>query len=172
MADDLKKYIRDVPDFPKPGIIFKDITPLLDNGKAFKKVIATLAKRYKNQGVQKIVAVDARGFIFGAALAHALGTGFVPIRKKGKLPYKTLQETYNLEYGTDTVEIHQDAIVKGERVVVLDDVLATGGTLAATCRLVEKLDAEIVEVATIIELCFLKGREKLRKYKYYSMIVY
>lgn len=168
----IKKYIRDIPDFPKKGIIFKDITTLLKDKKMFTKVISALAKRYKTLGIEKVVAVEARGFIFGAALAHALKAGFVPVRKEKKLPHKTIKEMYELEYGTDIVEIHADAIEKGEKVIVIDDVLATGGTLSATCQLVKKLKGEIVEVATIIELSFLGGRKKLKKYNYYSMVVY
>jgi len=172
MLKELEAYIRDVPDFPKPGIIFKDITPLLNDKQAFKRVIDLLAERYKDKGIQKVVGVDARGFIFASALAYAIGAGMVPVRKKNKLPYETLKETYELEYGTDTVEIHKDALEKGERTVVVDDLLATGGTLAATCRLVDKLGADIVEVVTIIELSFLSGKDKLNKYNYYTMISY
>ncbi|MCX7000325.1 MAG: adenine phosphoribosyltransferase [Candidatus Sumerlaeota bacterium] len=170
--EDLKKYIRDIPDFPKPGVIFKDITTLLKDKNAFNRVIDMLIRRYKGKGIEKVVGVEARGFIFGAALAHALKVGFIPVRKEKKLPHETLKEIYELEYGTDTVEIHKDAIQKGEKVVVLDDLLATGGTLGATCRLVEKLGGDIFEVVTIIELSFLSGREKLKNYRYYSMIVY
>ncbi len=172
MNENLKQYIRDIPDFPKPGIIFKDITTLLKDKTIFNQVINHLTERYKDQKIDKVVGVEARGFIFAGALAYALGAGMIPVRKKNKLPSDTLSETYQLEYGTDTVEIHKDAIEKGERVIVIDDLLATGGTLAATCRLVEKLGAEIVEVPTLIELGFLSGRDLLKKYKYYTMIVY
>lgn len=168
----LKKYIRDIPDFPKKGVIFKDITTLLKDKKMFNKVINALAKRYKGMGIEKVVGVEARGFIFAAALAHALKAGFVPVRKEKKLPHKTIREMYELEYGTDIIEIHADAIEKAEKVIVIDDVLATGGTLSATCQLVKKLKGEIVEVVTIIELAFLGGRKKLKKYNYYSMVVY
>jgi adenine phosphoribosyltransferase len=172
MVDSLKAFIRDVPDFPKPGIIFKDITPLLQDKKAFNDVINLLVERYKDQRIEKIVGIDARGFIFAAALAYALETGMVPVRKVNKLPYETFKKTYELEYGTDAVEIHKDAINKGERVIIIDDLLATGGTLAASCQLVEQLGADIVEVVTLIELTFLAGREKLKKYKFYSMMEY
>lgn len=168
----LKKYIRDIPDFPKKGVIFKDITTLLKDKKMFTKVINALAKRYKGMGIEKVVGVEARGFIFAAALAHALKAGFVPVRKEKKLPHKTIKEMYELEYGTDIIEIHADAIEKAEKVIVIDDVLATGGTLSATCELVKKLKGDIVEVVTIIELAFLGGRKKLKKYNYYSMVVY
>ncbi len=167
---DLLTFIRDIPDFPKPGIIFKDITPLLNNPEAFKASIEQLASRYAGTRIDKIVGIEARGFIFAGALAYRLGTGMVPVRKKGKLPYKTLSETYELEYGTDTMEIHEDAIKPGDHVLVLDDLIATGGTLAATCRLVEKLGGSIVEVAILIELSFLNGREKVKKYPYFTLL--
>ncbi len=167
---DLLKFIRDIPDFPKPGIIFKDITPLLNNPEAFKASIEQLASRYAGTRIDKIVGIEARGFIFAGALAYRLGTGMVPVRKKGKLPYKTLSETYELEYGTDTMEMHEDAIKPGDHVLVLDDLIATGGTLAATCRLVEKLGGSIVEVAILIELSFLNGREKVKEYPYFTLL--
>ena len=167
---DLLTFIRDIPDFPKPGIIFKDITPLLNNPEAFKASIDQLASRYAGKRIDKIVGIEARGFIFAGALAYRLGTGMVPVRKKGKLPYKTLSETYELEYGTDTMEIHEDAIKPGDRVLVLDDLIATGGTLAATCRLVKKLGGSIVEVAILIELSFLNGREKVKEYPYFTLL--
>jgi len=171
-VEDLKPYIRDIPDFPKPGVVFKDITTLLKDKKVFNQVIDHLADRYKDKGIEKVVGVEARGFIFGAALAHALGAGFIPVRKEKKLPHETIKEMYELEYGTDVVEIHKDAVVPRERVVVMDDLLATGGTLSATCQLVEKLRGDIVEVVTIIELSFLNGRKKLERYPYYTMIIY
>ncbi len=167
---DLLTFIRDIPDFPKPGIIFKDITPLLNNPEAFKASIDQLASRYAGKRIDKIVGIEARGFIFAGALAYRLGTGMVPVRKKGKLPYKTLSETYELEYGTDTMEMHEDAIKPGDHVLVLDDLIATGGTLAATCRLVEKLGGSIVEVATLIELSFLNGRAKVKEYPYFTLL--
>ncbi len=167
---DLLTFIRDIPDFPKPGIIFKDITPLLNNPAAFKAAIEQLASRYAGTRIDKIVGIEARGFIFAGALAYRLGAGMVPVRKKGKLPYKTLSETYELEYGTDTMEMHEDAIKPGDHVLVLDDLIATGGTLAATCRLVEKLGGSIVEVATLIELSFLNGRAKVKEYPYFTLL--
>jgi len=167
---DLLTFIRDIPDFPKPGIIFKDITPLLNNPEAFKASIEQLASRYAGTRIDKIVGIEACGFIFAGALAYRLGTGMVPVRKKGKLPYKTLSETYELEYGTDTMEMHEDAIKPGDHVLVLDDLIATGGTLAATCRLVEKLGGSIVEVAILIELSFLNGREKVKEYPYFTLL--
>ncbi len=169
---DLKKYIRDVPDFPKKGIIFKDITTLLKRGEIFKEVIDTFAERYKASNLDSIVSVEARGFIMGSALAYKLGTGLIPVRKKGKLPYKTDGITYNLEYGTDTLEIHKDAIKPKDRVLIIDDLLATGGTLSAVAQLVEKQGGEIAEIAFLIELAFLNGRDKLKKYDVFSLIKY
>jgi adenine phosphoribosyltransferase len=167
----LKQIIRDIPDFPKPGIIFKDITPLLGDPVQFAKVVDHLKERYAGKKIDRVVGIEARGFIFAAALAYALGAGCVMVRKPGKLPYKTFQQTYDLEYGTDTVEIHQDALKEGERVVVIDDVLATGGTMAATIDLIrDNFKAEIVEVAFIIELTFLNGHEKLNNLPRYSLI--
>jgi len=158
---DLAAIIRNVPDFPKPGIQFKDITTLVGNGAAFREIIEGWKARYADQRITAIVGADARGFIFGAALAYALGIGFVPVRKKGKLPAATLAEDFDLEYGKDTIEIHLDALKPGDRVVLVDDLLATGGTMAAMAGLVKKLGAEIVEVAFVVELPDLKGREKL-----------
>jgi adenine phosphoribosyltransferase len=166
----LEQLIRDVPDFPKKGIIFKDITPLIGSPEGFRGAINLLKRRYKGRGIERVVAVESRGFIFGAALAYALGAGFVPVRKPGKLPAATLREEYALEYGTDAIEIHRDAIQSGQKVLVLDDVLATGGTLAATCNLVRKLGGEIVEAATLIELTFLHGRAKLGDLPYYTIM--
>jgi len=167
---ELKERIRDIPDFPKEGIIFKDITPLLNDPIAFKKAIDILAKRYKKEQVDQIVAVESRGFIFGAALAYKLKVGFVPIRKKGKLPHKTKSVSYELEYGTDTLEIHEDAVKPNSRVLVVDDLLATGGTVAAVLRLLRDLQATIVGVAFVIELRFLKGRRKMQDFPLYSII--
>lgn len=169
---DLKDYIRDIPDFPKPGIVFKDITPLLKTPEAFRAAIDQLAARYRNKGITQVVAIESRGFIFGAALAYAIGAGIVPVRKVGKLPAATYRESYELEYGTDSVEIHQDAITADDRVVVLDDVIATGGTLAAACRLVRGSGGTIHEAATIIELSFLNGREKVADVPFHSLICY
>ena len=169
-----KNIIRDVQDFPKEGIIFKDITPLLGNPVLFQKTINTLKERYVNMKVDVVVGVEARGFIFASALAYALGIGVVMIRKPGKLPYKTFQETYSLEYGIDTIEIHQDAFISGQNILIIDDVLATGGTLAATLDLIQKNfdDVKVVEAAFLIELDFLKGREKLKGTPVHSMIHY
>lgn len=169
---ELKKYIRDVPDFPKKGIVFKDITTLLKEPKAFKTAIDMLYEKFKNRGIKKVVAVESRGFIFGAALAYKLNAGIVPVRKKGKLPYKTAYINYELEYGVDTLEVHVDGIESGEKVLVVDDVLATGGTANAVCELVEKLKGVVAGCVFLIELKFLKGREKLKKYKVYSLITY
>ncbi|MBI4556500.1 MAG: adenine phosphoribosyltransferase [Candidatus Hydrogenedentes bacterium] len=158
---DLAPLIRNVPDFPKAGIQFKDITTLLQYPDAFRHIIDGWKARYANQRINAIVGMEARGFIFGGALAYAMGVPFVPVRKKGKLPARTIAATYDLEYGTDTLEIHADALRKGDRVVIIDDLLATGGTVAAMARLVSQLGAEIVEAAFVIELPPLKGREKL-----------
>lgn len=167
---DLTPFIRDVPDFPKPGIMFKDITPLLNDPTAFREVIKALAARYRQQRIQKIVGIESRGFVFAAALAYELGAGMVPVRKVGKLPAKCIREDYELEYGTASVEIHEDAIAKGERVLVIDDLIATGGTLVAACNLVKRLGGELVEVAAIIELTFLPGREKLKGLPVHTML--
>jgi len=166
----LEKYIRDIPDFPKAGIIFKDITTLLKDKTAFKKTVDALAAKYKGKRIAKVVAVEARGFIFGGALAAKLGAGFVPVRKKGKLPWKTNQATYELEYGTDTLEIHQDAVEGGEKVLIVDDLLATGGTVQAVTKLIDQLGGKVVGIAFVIELGFLKGREKLKDYPLFSLI--
>ena len=167
----LKQIIRDIPDFPKEGIIFKDITPLLGDPVQFTTVVDHLKERYTGKKIDHVVGIEARGFIFASALAYALGAGCVMVRKPGKLPYKTFQETYDLEYGTDTVEIHQDALKKGERVVLIDDVLATGGTMAATVDMIrENFKAEIVEAAFLIDLTFLNGHEKLNDLPRYSVI--
>ena len=158
---DLRSSIRSIPDFPKPGIMFRDITPLLKDARAFKEAISRMTEPYAGGGVDVVVGAESRGFIFGAAMALALGVGFVPVRKKGKLPAKTTRVTYDLEYGTDTLEMHVDAVTRGTRVLMVDDLLATGGTMAAACELVEGLGGRIVGVAFLIELCFLNGRAKL-----------
>ena len=167
----LKSVIRDIPDFPKEGIVFKDITPLLSDLILFQTVIDTLKSRYKDQKIDRIVGVEARGFIFASALAYALGSGMVMVRKLGKHPYKTYRKTYSLEYGDDNIEIHQDALENGQRVIIIDDVLATGGTLAACTDLVQdNFQVDLVEVAFLIELDFLNGRQKLRDIPIYSMV--
>lgn len=172
MLEDLKKKIRDVPDFPKPGIMFKDITPLLADVKSFQTVIDTFAKRYAERPIDRIVAVESRGFMFGSALAYRIDAGFIPVRKKGKLPYKTESVEYDLEYGKDTLQIHQDAIHAGSRVLIIDDLLATGGTARATCDLVEKTGGNVVECAFVVELGFLKGRDKLKGREIFTLIQY
>jgi adenine phosphoribosyltransferase len=169
---DLRKYIRDIADFPKPGILFRDITPLLANANALEQAIHLLAEPYAKQKIDAVVAVEARGFIFGAAVAKELGCGFVPIRKKGKLPFETTSITYGLEYGTDTIEMHIDALEKGGKVLMIDDLLATGGTMAASCELVGKMGAKIVGLTFLIELTGLGGRERLKNYPIQSVIQY
>ena len=167
----LKSIIRDIPNFPKEGIVFKDIAPLLSDSVSFQKVIDTLKARYKDKRIDQVVGVEARGFIFASALAYALGSGVVMVRKPGKLPHKTYQKTYSLEYGEDTIEIHQDAFENGQRVIIIDDVLATGGTLAACADLIrENFQVNIIEVGFLIELDFLNGRQKLGNIPIYSMI--
>lgn len=158
---DLSTYIRDIPDWPKEGVIFKDITPLLADPDGFRAAIDTLAEKYENIGVTKVMGAEARGFIFGGALAYKLGAGFVPARKPGKLPWDTTSVTYELEYGTDSLEVHADAVGEGDVVLIVDDVLATGGTAAAKAALVEETGATVAGFAFLIELDFLGGREKL-----------
>ncbi len=167
-----KKLIRDIPDFPKKGVVFKDITTLLKDGPSFRRVIDIMAARYKNKKIDVVVGVEARGFIMGAALAYKLKAGVIPIRKSGKLPYKTHRAEYKLEYGKDALEVHIDAIKPGDKVLIADDLLATGGTVKAAINLVKKLKGEIVEATFLIELTFLKGREKLKPYKVFSLIQY
>ena len=167
----LKSVIRDIPDFPKEGIVFKDITPLLSDSILFQTVVDTLKSRYNGLNIDQVVGVEARGFIFASALAYALGSGVVMVRKPGKLPYKTYQKTYSLEYGEDNLEVHQDAFQNGQRVIIMDDVLATGGTLSACIDLVQNnFQVNLVEVAFLIELDFLGGRQKLRDTPIYSMM--
>jgi adenine phosphoribosyltransferase len=170
--DDLETIFRDVPGFPREGVIFKDITPLLKDGVRFKEVIDEISVRYLDKGIDAVVSVEARGFIIGPAIAYKLGAGIVPVRKKGKLPWHTYETTYELEYGTDTLEIHQDAIIPGEKVLIVDDLLATGGTAAAVVNLVEKLKGEIIELVFLIELKSLKGREQLKDYSVFSLVKY
>ena len=169
---ELKSMVREIPDFPKPGINFKDITPILKDAGAFKYVINRMAKKFKGKGVTVVASAESRGFIFGAALAYKLKAGFVPLRKPGKLPYKTLKEEYKLEYGTDAFEIHVDGIHGKDKVLIVDDVLATGGTMRAAVNLVEKLEGKVAGIALLSELEFLKGREKLNGYEVYSLIRY
>lgn len=171
-AIDLKKHIRDIPNFPKEGIIFKDISTLLRNKDAFKHSIDVLAEKFRSERVEYVVGVEARGFIFGAALAYKMGAGFVPVRKKGKLPYKTNSVTYQLEYGSDTLEIHKDAIPRNARVLVVDDLLATGGTIKAVTDLLKNQKAKIVGAAFIIELRSLNGKARLPDLPIYSIIQY
>lgn len=168
----LKAIIRDVPDFPKKGIIFKDITPLLADPAAFREMTKHFADQYRAAGITKVLGIEARGFLLAAPIAVELGAGLVPVRKKGKLPYKTVAAAYALEYGTDTLEMHEDAVKAGENVLIVDDVLATGGTAAAVCALVEKLGGKVAGVAMMIELEFLKGRAKMGDRPVYSLIRY
>lgn len=166
----LEDYIRSIPDFPKKGILFRDVTTLLSEQKAFRKAINDLAKMIKSKKIDYIVSAEARGFIFGGALAYKLNCGFVPVRKPGKLPYKTYCHSYALEYGKDTLEIHKDAFCKGSKVLVLDDLLATGGTALALAKLVEKLGGKVEAITFLIELKALGGRKKMKKYPVYSLI--
>lgn len=169
---DLASLVRNVPDFPIPGIQFKDITTLISNGSAFQQVITTLADRYRPLGIDAVVGIESRGFIFSAPLALELKVGLVPVRKPGKLPAETYEIEYALEYGTSKLEIHRDAFVPGARVIVIDDLLATGGTISAATQLIEQAGARVVELAFVIELAFLNGRDKLEGYPVYSLIQY
>jgi adenine phosphoribosyltransferase len=169
---EIRRAIRDIPNFPKPGIVFKDITPLLADGRLFSRTIDLLAKRYEDQKVDTILGIESRGFIIGAALAYKLGAGFSVVRKPGKLPYETHRASYDLEYGSDSLEIHIDAMHENARVVIADDLIATGGTAAATAQLVTKLGATVVECAFVIELSFLQGRDKLRPHQVFSLLSY
>jgi len=166
----LEKAIRNIVDFPKAGIIFRDITSLIQNAAAFKKAVNLLCNKYKGKKIDKVVGVEARGFIFGAAIAHKIGAGFIPVRKKGKLPCKTISATYELEYGTDTLEIHADAIKPGESILIIDDLLATGGTVKAVIGLVNQLKGRIQGIGFVIELVDLKGKEKLKGYPVFSLV--
>lgn len=172
MLDNVRAAIRDIPDFPKPGIIFKDITPVLSQPALFRETVGWFKERAQTASATKIAAIESRGFIFGAAVACELGIGFVPVRKKGKLPYHTIEESYALEYGTATLEIHKDAFAKGERVIIIDDLLATGGTALATVKLVERLGAHVAELDFVVELGFLNGRQKLAGYQVNAPIKY
>ena len=169
---ELRAKIRDIKDFPTEGILFKDITTLLKDGPAFRFVIEHLAERYRHERVEIVVGIESRGFIFGGALAHQLNAGFVPVRKLGKLPGKTIEVEYELEYGRDALAVHEDAIRAGQRVLAVDDLLATGGTMTATLRLIQQLGGHVVGVAFMIELGFLHGRDKLKSYPLHSLIVY
>ena len=171
-AIDLKQFIRDIPDWPKPGILFRDITPLLADHDAFLAAVDALAADYKPMHVDYVAAVEARGFIFGSAVAERLKAGFIPVRKRGKLPYTTKSVTYDLEYGTDTVEVHVDAMEKGAKVLLVDDLLATGGTMAAACQLIEKVGGQVAGISFLIELAFLNGRAKLGDYKVSTVVTY
>jgi len=170
--EELKKYIRNIPDFPKKGIVFRDITTLLKDAEAFRKAIDSLYECYREREIDLVVGTEARGFLMAAPLAYRLGAGVVPVRKPGKLPAETLRLEYQLEYGSDALEIHRDAIEPGQKVLVVDDLLATGGTIEATCRMVEQLGGEIVAVAFLIELDFLQGRKKLGSREVYSLVHY
>ena len=170
--NNLADFIRDVPDFPKKGIIFKDITTLLKNPEALKETSSILYDLAKDRGITKVAGIESRGFIFGGLLAEKLNAGFVPIRKPNKLPAEKISETYALEYGTDTIEIHKDAIIPGDKVLLHDDLLATGGTANAAVKLIEKLGGEVVQISFLIELVFLNGRELLKGYDIQSLIKY
>jgi adenine phosphoribosyltransferase len=169
---ELKSLIRDIPDFPKKGIVFKDITTLLKSPEGLSKTADELYKYADNKNITKVVGIESRGFILGGILAQKLNAGFIPIRKPGKLPAETISESYALEYGIDTIQIHKDAIRKGDKVLLHDDLLATGGTMEAACKLVEKLGGEVVQISFLIELTFLNGREKIKKYDVRSLIQY
>ncbi|MBI4388145.1 MAG: adenine phosphoribosyltransferase [Candidatus Omnitrophica bacterium] len=171
-AEYLRSLIRDIPDFPKPGIIFKDITPLLKNGEALRMVCDELAKHFQKQVIDQVVGIESRGFIFSPMIAYKLGAGFVPVRKKGKLPHEVERVSYTLEYGEDFLEIHRDAISKGDHVLIVDDVLATGGTAEAVVKLVEKLGGKVIGLAFVIELLFLNGRNRFSNIPLSSLIQY
>ena len=171
-SEELKKYVRDVPDYPQKGIIFRDITPLLGDKTVFAEVVELMSKAWTGNPPDLVAAIEARGFIPGSAMAVKLGSGFVPIRKTGKLPWTTVMESYDLEYGTDSLEVHSDAIQPGQSVLIVDDVLATGGTASAAVRLMRKLGAAVVGVQVLIELSYLDGRQRLSDVKLFSEIVY
>ena len=171
-TEKLMRFIRDVPDYPKKGIVFKDITTLLKRGDAFDEVVNIFFEKCKDKKVDLVAAVESRGFIFGGVLANRLKVGFVPIRKFGKLPADTVEQKYDLEYGTDTLEIHKDAVTPGQKVLIVDDLLATGGTIKAACKLVEKIGGQVVGILIMIELGFLNGRDKLKDYDLFTLIRY
>lgn len=168
----LKKLIRDVPDFPQKGVMFRDITTLIKEPAAFRYVIDNIVDRYRNSKIDKVVSIEARGYIFGGAIAYNLNCGIVPVRKLGKLPAETVRMEYNLEYGKSTIEIHKDGIEKGENVLLFDDVLATGGTMLATCKLVEMLGGKVIACTFVANLTYLSGSQKLKNYEIYSLIEY
>jgi len=172
LSIDLKKYIRSIKDFPIKGIMFRDITTLLKEPEAIKAALDILMVNIQGKKIDKVVGIESRGFIFGALLAKELGVGFIPVRKPGKLPAETVTQTYQLEYGTDSIQIHKDAISSGDKVLLHDDLLATGGTAEASCKMIEKLGGEIVQISFIIELTFLRGRDKLKKYDVRSLITF
>ena len=169
---DLTRYIRDIPDFPKKGIVFKDVTTLFKDATALQQAVDLLYEQYHDKKIDKVVGIESRGFILGSALAIRLGCGFVPLRKKGKLPSQTIQQEYSLEYGTDVIEMHTDALQPHERVLLHDDLLATGGTMEAAVRLIEKMNGHIAGISFLIELAFLRGRDRLKKYDVFSLITY
>jgi adenine phosphoribosyltransferase len=171
-ASEQRDCVRDIPDFPKPGVIYKDITPLLSNAEALRSTIDLIAAHFDSSSVDRVLGVEARGFIIAAPIAYRFGSAFVPVRKAGKLPWEIEREEYELEYGTDLLEIHRDAVAPGDRVVIIDDVLATGGTAGATIRLVEKLGGTVIGLGFVIELGFLHGREKLTGYDVLSLVTY
>ena len=171
-VDTLKKAIRDIPDFPKQGIIFKDITPVLSDPALFKTAVDLFVDRQANARIDKVAVIESRGFLFGAAVAYRRGLGIVPIRKKGKLPYKTVEATYDLEYGSATLQMHVDSVKKGDRILLIDDLLATGGTAAASAKMIEGLGGTVVEIDFLIELAFLKGRDKLARYPVFAPVVF
>lgn len=170
MTESIKSKIRTVPDWPKKGIMFRDITTLLKDAQGFKETIDLLYERYKDKKIDKVVGIESRGFIFGAPLAYLLGCGFVPVRKPGKLPAECVSEEYTLEYGTDKIEIHKDAISKDDKILIIDDLIATGGTIAAAVNLVKKLGGEVVECSFIVDLVDLKGKEKLKNEKVFAVV--
>jgi adenine phosphoribosyltransferase len=172
MHDQLRQAIRDVPDFPIKGILFKDITPVLQDGKLFRLAVDTFVERHQGKKIDGVVGIDARGFIFAGAVAYQLGVGMIPVRKKGKLPYKTVVTSYTLEYGSETSEMHVDAIKPGDNVIIVDDLLATGGTAMAATQLVQQLGGKVAEIDFMIELTFLKGRERLKGFDVFSAVQY
>lgn len=170
--EQIRAYIRDIPDFPKKGIVFKDITPLLSNPTLFRKVVDIFTEKYQDEKIDKVVGIESRGFIFGAVLAYKLNAGFCVVRKMGKLPFKTIKKSFDLEYGSDTLEIHEDSIKPGQRVLIVDDLLATAGTANATIQLIEELQGKVAGLAFLIELLPLKGRERLKNQSVFSLIQY